>query len=187
MILNFALLKDVPGERLAPEFAKLKDGRRYGHNLNNVWSLYKSTFGHSDLDRFDAVVSDLDRWEKLRYGGFPIGIATAMIFMPRREPWAVESSEPEDRYVLVLEDVDDLFSTILTASNINPRFVGVRFHSRSSVLDWYSKENQYSTISDPTPPGAHSPAIPSPTQDPRQRPVGVKGGRRPSRSDATRP
>ena len=40
-----------------------------------------------------------------------------MIFIARREPWAVESSEPEDRYVLVLEDVDDLFSTILTASN----------------------------------------------------------------------
>src|SRR4029453_18963266 len=29
------------------------------------------------------------------------------------------------------------------------------------------KENQYSTISDPTPPGAHSRAIPSPAQDPR--------------------
>jgi hypothetical protein len=151
MILKFGLVKGLPDGDVPAKLSKLRN-RPYAHDLNELWSLYKSETGYPHLSRFDSVLSELHRWEDLRYGGFPVGLSTAMIFAPRRGTSGSQALEPEDRYVLVLEDIDELFATILKASNINPRFLGVRFHSSAAVQDWYSRENQFSGVFEREPP-----------------------------------
>ena len=87
----------------------------------------------SSLDRFDAVVADLNRWERLRYGGFPVGFPTTMVFMRRRGPRKTRSAEPQDKYVLVLEDVDELFTEMVTACR--------RHRLKPDMREGYGKDN----------------------------------------------
>ena len=82
---TFQLLRCVPDDRLAAEVEKYKQ-EPYGHNIHSLWSAFEADVSHSNLNRFDVVVTDLNRWEKLRYGGFPVGIPTTMVFMVRRGP-----------------------------------------------------------------------------------------------------
>jgi len=111
MLAKFRLLRGVQDDRLAEQVRKLKQ-KPYGHDLQTLWSDFKAVVGRSDLDRFDSIVADLNRWEDLRYGGYPVGIPTTMVFMRRCGPHETWSAEPQDEYVLVLEDVDELFTAM---------------------------------------------------------------------------
>jgi hypothetical protein len=138
MLAKFQLLRRLPDDRLAEQVKRLK---RNGHDLRTLWSAFKAAVGRSSLDRFDAVVADLNRWEDLRYGGYPMGIPTTMSFMRRRGPHATWSAEPQDVYVLVLEDIDALFTAMVTAASINPTFLGERHRLKPDMREWYAKDN----------------------------------------------
>jgi hypothetical protein len=140
MLAKFQLLRGVPDDRLAAEVEKYKQ-EPYGHNLHFLWSAFKADVAHSSLNRFDLVVADLNRWGKLRYGGFPVGIPTTMVFMVRRGPRKTKSVEPQDKYVLVLEDIDELFTAMVTASSLSPAFLGVRHRLKPALREWYAKDN----------------------------------------------
>jgi hypothetical protein len=140
MLAKFQLLRGVPDDRLAAEVEKYKQ-EPYRHNLHSLWSAFKADVSRPSLDRFDAIVAELNRWEKLRYGGFPVGIPTTMVFMRRRGPRKTRSAEPQDKYVLVLEDIDELFTAMVTASRINPTFLGERHRLKPAMREWYAKDN----------------------------------------------
>jgi len=140
MLAKFQLLRRVPNDRLAVEVDKYKQ-EPYGHKLHTLWSDFKVSVGGSNLDRFDEVVADLNRWDKLRYGGFPVGMPTTMVFLVRRGPRKTRSAEPQDKYVLVLEDIDELFTAMVAASKINPTFLGVRHRLKPALREWYAKDN----------------------------------------------
>jgi hypothetical protein len=143
MLAKFQLLRGVQDDRLAAEVEKYKQ-EPYGHNLHSLWSAFKAEVSRSSLDRFDSVVADLNRWEELRYGGFPVGFPTTMVFMRRRGPRKTRSAEPQDKYVLVLEVIDELFTAMMTASRINPTFLGERHRLKPAMHDWYAKDNLHS-------------------------------------------
>jgi hypothetical protein len=138
MLAKFQLLRRLPDDRLAEQVKRLK---RNGQDLRTLWSAFKAAVGRSSLDRFDAVVADLNRWEDLRYGGYPMGIPTTMSFMRRRGPHATWSAEPQDVYVLVLEDIDALFTAMVTVASINPTFLGERHRLKPDMRKWYAKDN----------------------------------------------
>jgi hypothetical protein len=140
MLAKFRLLRSVPADRLAEQVKKLKR-KPYGHDLHTLWSDFKAAVNCSGLDRFDTVVADLNKWEDLRYGGYPVGIPTTMVFMPRRGPHETWSDEPQDEYVLVLEEVDELFTAMVAAANINPTFLGERHRLKPALREWYTKDN----------------------------------------------
>jgi hypothetical protein len=140
MLAKFRLLRGVPDDRLAEQAKKLKR-RPYGHDLDTLWSDFKAVVARSSLDRFDAVVADLNRWEDLRYGGFPMGISTTMIFNRWRGPYEAWSAEPQDVYVFVLEDIDELFTAMVAAASINPTFLGERHRLNPALREWYAKDN----------------------------------------------
>jgi hypothetical protein len=54
------------------------------------------------------------------------------------ETW---SAEPQDEYVLVLEDVDELFTAMVAAAGINPTFLGERHRLKPAMHEWYAKGN----------------------------------------------
>jgi hypothetical protein len=66
---------------------------------------------------------------------------TIMVFMVRRGPRKTRSAEPQDKYVFVLEDIDELFTVMVTASRIHPAFLGVRHRLRPPLREWYAKDN----------------------------------------------
>jgi hypothetical protein len=140
MLAKFRLLRSVPADGLAEQVKKLKR-KPYGHDLHTLWSDFKATVDCSGLDRFDTVVADLNKWEDLRYGGYPVGIPTTMVFMPQRGPHEMWSDEPQDEYVLVLQDVDELFTAMVAAANINPTFLGERHRLKPAFREWYTKDN----------------------------------------------
>lgn len=146
LLLKHALLQDVPQERLSHEAEKIK--KRQGHDIDKLWARYKGSAGDPQLNRFDSIVTELNRWEDLRYGGFPTGLPTTMMFSPRRGEWRHKLRNPNDVYVLVLEDIDDVFAEILATSGINPKYLGVRFHSNTAIQDWYLRENQFAAVFD---------------------------------------
>jgi hypothetical protein len=53
---------------------------------------------------------------------------------------------PNDVYVLVLEDIDDVFAEISATSGINPKYLGVRFHSNTAIQDWYLRERERESV-----------------------------------------
>jgi hypothetical protein len=58
MLLKAGLSRTVPVENFRSSF---------GHRLNRIWEAFKVAFPSSELNRFDSTISDVDRWEKIRY------------------------------------------------------------------------------------------------------------------------
>ena len=53
---------------LAP-VADLNELRRLGHNVPNMWRLFKERLGQRELDRFDSVITSVNAFEELRLSG----------------------------------------------------------------------------------------------------------------------
>lgn len=142
---------------LLAKFRVLKAARfqneHYGHNLEKLWIDFKTEVGVSTLDRLDSVVAKLDRWEGIRYGGYPEGTPTTLLFMPEWQEGYASSIDPEDLYVFVLEEIDDLFSQMILVSRINPVLLG-KMHGMPGVIpEWYAKGNLH-PLQDLFPPPA---------------------------------
>ena len=139
LLIKFTLLKDVPEAQRSTQTTQI--GQTYKHNLKRLWNRYKQHVASTDLSRFDQVITDLDRWEKVRYGGFPTpGAGVAKAIGPVRVP--ASSSRPTDLYVLGWDDVDALITAIFAASEINPKFVGTGY-SHTELREWYERENKH--------------------------------------------
>lgn len=138
LLIKFTLLKDESESQRSAATARL--GQRYRHRLNALWNRYKQHVAPANLSRFDQVIADLDRWEDVRYGGFPAGISVAKSMGLVRAP--AQTSRPTDGYVLGLDEVDDLITAMFGASGINPPFVGKRY-AHTVLPEWYERDNQH--------------------------------------------
>jgi hypothetical protein len=58
------LLKPVLSRRYSVNQLRSK---KFGHNLLVLWATFKAEFSSIALDRFDAVIHDLHRFERIRY------------------------------------------------------------------------------------------------------------------------
>jgi len=138
LLIKFTLLKDVLESQRSNATAQL--GQKYGHRLNALWNQYKQHVAPTDVSRFDRLITDLARWEDVRYGGFPTGASVAKGMSLVRAP--IQTSGQKDTYTLGLNEVDDLISAMFVASGINPGFVGVGY-SHTELREWYKKDNRH--------------------------------------------
>jgi HEPN domain-containing protein len=102
-----------------------KERRRLGHSLRKMWRKVKEEIGDSTLDKFDATILTIDRFERIRYPeeiarkgmtatvGFKKGITVKNNTSPGRQTPSFE---------LVLSELDALAKRILEHSKINPKF-----------------------------------------------------------------
>ena len=138
LLIKYTLIKDVPEPQWSDKTAELR--KKYGHRLNALWKQYKKHVAPTDMSRFNRLIPDLARWEKIRYGGFPTGTSVAM---GMTLVWApVQTSSQKDTYVFGLDEVDDLIAAIFTASDINPAFVGSGY-SHTELPEWYKRHNAH--------------------------------------------
>ena len=138
LLIKYTLIKDVPEPQWSDKTAELR--KKYGHRLNALWKQYKKHVAPTDMSRFNRLIPDLARWEKIRYGGFPTGTSVAMGMTLVRAP--VQTSSQKDTYVFGLDEVDDLIAAIFTASDINPAFVGSGY-SHTELPEWYKRHNAH--------------------------------------------
>jgi hypothetical protein len=139
LLIKYTLLKDVPEAERSTQTEQIK--QTYKHDLNRLWDQYKQHVALTDLSRFDQVIPDLDRWEKVRYGGFPTaGIGVAKAIGPVRAP--APTSRPTDLYVLGWDELDELVTAMFAASEINPKFAGTGY-SHTDLREWYQRENKH--------------------------------------------
>jgi hypothetical protein len=93
--------------------------------------------------RFDPVIANLNRWERLRYGGFPDAATIVMGVGPLRGQLSASHVGVRDTYDFGLHEVDDLFATMIVASSLNPTFIGSRHRHKTQLREWYLRENQH--------------------------------------------
>ena len=129
-------------------FVAFMDGKQqqmantFGHNLPTIWSAFKAATGVATLSQFDGVVSELQKWEALRYPWFPAGAQQMRTFVRKADRSASSGSVPMDEYTLCIEDVDELYAASFLAAGLNPRVLrGRLLHGTSGVA--YDRDNDH--------------------------------------------
>lgn len=129
MLMKGYLIKTHP-------VSTLRNQKTYGHNLDALWTLYKSTIEDESLSRFDKSVSDLNQVEKLRYpdnmdeNGFIVSVSI-------REPSPLQFSDVENiddsgmmsclnfdnkpQYLINVSNLDKIVLSIFDACEVNPK------------------------------------------------------------------
>jgi hypothetical protein len=98
------------------------DLKKAGHDLEKLWSMFKSVTGDKSLSRFDKSISDLDRVELLRYPdamvdkGFVLNVRLG-VPAPARLPGL--DSQPQ--YFVNVSDLDDIALSIFDTCKVNPK------------------------------------------------------------------
>ena len=96
-----------------------------GHRLQDIWQRFKADVSDATLDRYDAVIAELDRFEFIRYPddilkrGMSASIA---INRSTISTGTLTPGRPEPTYDIVVEDVDRLVKAIFEKSSVNPKF-----------------------------------------------------------------
>jgi hypothetical protein len=111
MLLKGYLSKSIPMQELK---------RRFGHKLLDLWNAFKSLFSGEDLSEFDSMITDLERFEEIRYpdsllqSGGSIGLGWG-----RGKP-VETSSRPVPQYQVGLGDVDAFVARLVSLCALNP-------------------------------------------------------------------
>jgi hypothetical protein len=102
----------------------LDELRTFSHDLNEVWTKFKTVFPDPHYAQFDAAVSTLHRFERLRYPDTVLREGMQGQFALLRAHFVVHpqtNGRPmPPTYNLVLEDVDHLVKVIFDTAKVNP-------------------------------------------------------------------
>lgn len=95
---------------------------RLKHDLKKTWKLYKSKVGDASLGKFDALISDLDKFEDIRYPE-PIarsGMTATIDFGGPTIPAVSTSGSRQLRaFKINVAELDELMKLIFTKSHVN--------------------------------------------------------------------
>jgi hypothetical protein len=139
LMVKFTLVQDLPRQQQSDATEQLR--RKYGHRLNALWGQYKQHVSPVDVSRFDQAITELAKWEDVRYGEFPEADASiAKSFAMER--MQVNSSKGREVRSFGMREIDDLFSVMLATARINPLGLGTRYQS-TALPEWYGRENQH--------------------------------------------
>ncbi len=98
------------------------DLKKVGHDLEKLWSMFKSATGDKSFSRFDKTIRDLDRVELLRYPdsmvdkGFVLNVRIG-VPSPARFP----GLESQPQYFVNVSDLDDIALSIFDTCKVNPK------------------------------------------------------------------
>jgi hypothetical protein len=123
--------------------------RNLSHNLGKIWKLFKQEVGDSSLTKFDDTISDIDKFEDIRYPEkmVPTGM-TAMTDFKRGNYVPDKTSPQKPHFGFFLDELDELSKLILEKASVNPTAYtdGLRKDARTYLTDsnnaatwWVSK------------------------------------------------
>lgn len=101
----------------------LSELKKLGHRLQDIWTRFKDDVSDSALDTFDSTISDLDKFESIRYPERTLseGMRVSISF---KKPQSKLASSPQSVpiYELVVDEMDKLVRIIFGKSSVNPDF-----------------------------------------------------------------
>lgn len=95
---------------------------KYGHDIQKLWLRYKTKEADQSLDRFDATIRAVDKFEGIRYPDMVRHTAfMTSIIWRARYPTKSYRSKRSARYEIIVSDVDRLVVEILKRVPLNPK------------------------------------------------------------------
>ncbi len=132
MLLKGQLSKTVP-------LKHLKDQKKFGHKLSNLWPAFKGTFPSGDLTEFDTMIDELDKFEKIRYPDEILahGASIAVGFGRGQPATSKGPGRTEPAYQIGVGDVDAFFARLLPLCGLNPKaYIGfLTRYGRDALTD----------------------------------------------------
>ena len=111
--------------------------RPFGHDLGELWKAFKADFPATDFSRYDATVSALDQFERIRFPDNIINEGAEMLIAwdTRFKMGSSLNSPPTRRYELDILGIDRLVDDIFTACSRNPAFfmAGMSEYAREAI------------------------------------------------------
>jgi hypothetical protein len=109
-----------------------KARRNFHHDLRKLWRRYKKDRNHPALAKFDQTIRDLNKFERIRYPEeiFRLGMMAEIGFARSPPPPPGQKSPSGERYVLALNEVDELVNLIFRIESINPKFFMLNEHAK---------------------------------------------------------
>jgi hypothetical protein len=142
MLLKGALSKSM-------SLTEMKD--KLGHELEKSWDAFKAQAGDAKLNRFDAVIRELTKFEDIRYPDNLLKNGASMMFDITKAGAAQSSvsgvSEPQ--YKFCLEEIDELVGEIFKVASRNPEAYLKSMMVRKDAQDYLRRDN---TVFKPTQP-----------------------------------
>lgn len=125
----------------------LSDLKRLGHSLPRVWAEFKQQTGDSSLNRFDPVITQLDKFETIRYPDEILSKGMSSTINIVRSPPFAGSVAGVPHYEVCLEDVDELVDAIFVAASRNPKSYLVSMLMKPEAREYVTRENKVSGLS----------------------------------------
>ena len=100
----------------------LAELKKPGHRLVELWNLFKANVGDSSLKRYDSVVRELNKFEKIRYPDEIVSsgmLASYTFVKEKRQMLKAGSRRREPVYTLSVAEIDELAKFIFDHAGIN--------------------------------------------------------------------
>jgi hypothetical protein len=99
---------------------------KWGHHLPTIWTKFKARYKDPALNRFDATIAALHKFEAIRYPEKLVteGMFGAITWAPRPATKAAGPGPHPPRYEVIINEVDDLMLEIFQRAQINPQYFG---------------------------------------------------------------
>jgi HEPN domain-containing protein len=106
--------------------------RKFRHNLPKLWRRYKRDRKNPALNKFDQTIRDINKFERIRYPEEifrGLGMSAVIGFAGSSPP---SPGEPGARYLLALDEVDELVKLLFQIERLNPQFfvAGLNKHAK---------------------------------------------------------
>lgn len=114
----------------------LKELRNIGHNLNDLWSLFKIVSQDNSLNKFDDFIDKLNQVEDLRYPDLIVEKGYILsIRLGHPTSLSLPGTEDLPQYNIDISALDDVVIAIFTLGNIpvTPYFKSTPFELQSSL------------------------------------------------------
>lgn len=102
--------------------ATLEELREAGHNILNLWQLFRARNLSPSLAQFESVIARLDRVERLRYPDSILeeGFALRVSLSPIAGSLQLPGTEDLPQYDAVVSDLDAIVSLVYDACGVSP-------------------------------------------------------------------
>jgi HEPN domain-containing protein len=99
--------------------------RKFRHNLQKLWRHYKRERNNPALAKFDQTISDISKFERIRYPEEILRLGMLAEIGPVRNTFPQPQGVKRPRgalYQLAFDEVDELVELIFQIEGINPEF-----------------------------------------------------------------
>ena len=98
--------------------------RLLGHALRRLWRRFRTDSGDPTLEKYDRMIKELDKFESIRYPERTArrGMLAEFAFeRPDPNRLGAGPGRPEPRYLLVVEEIDQLVTVLFQKARVNHR------------------------------------------------------------------